>query len=224
MRAIRAIAVVGLIAVGANAANAQATRHFKDSWFWGLKGGAMAYQVMSDPGGGLAPMGGLDWFITRTNGGLYVSFDRTFFNQFVLVNDSVNPAVVTPGGRQVDLKDMHRFTLAGMLFPLQTYRLHPYIAFGATLNSIVEATPQGTFASPTQQKLVLATIQQYKTAASPIVMLGVQARLPLLPSAFVHLTATPAANTFFLFTNNGWRATLEAGARYNVGSSIDRMR
>jgi hypothetical protein len=223
MRAIRALVVVALVALDVSAGFAQSTRHFKDSWFWGLKGGAMSYQVQSDPNGALAPIGGIDWFITRTQGGLYVAYDRAFFNQFVLVNDSVNPTVVTPGGRQTNIKDMHRFSFVGLLFPIPTYRLHPYIGFGATFNSITKVTPQGTFQSKTQQNLVLNTITQFKTATSPLVMVGAQLRVPLA-SAFVQLTAAPAFDTFFLFTDSGWRTTLEMGMRYNVGSAIDRIK
>jgi hypothetical protein len=223
MRAIRALAVLAVIALDAGVASAQSTRHFKDSWFWGAKGGAMTYQVQSDANGGLAPVVGIDWFITRTRGGLYVAYDRAFFNQFVLVNDSVSPLVVTPGGRRVDIKDMHKFSFTGMLFPLPTYRLHPYMGFGATLNSITKVTPQGTFGNNTQKNLVTATVNQFKTAAAPVVMFGAQLRLPLA-SAFVQFTATPASDLFFLWTGSGWRNTLEFGMRYNSGSSIERIR
>ena len=74
MRAFRALAVIALVAFTATGASAQATRGFKDSWFWGLKAGGLYYQVQSDSNA-LAPLGGVDGFITRTQGGLYLSFD-----------------------------------------------------------------------------------------------------------------------------------------------------
>src|SRR3954471_6884419 len=96
-RSIRVLAVITLVALHASAAAAQPTRHFKDSWFWGVKGGAMGFQVASDPtpdnpierfwGGPVAPLVGLDWMITRTNGGLYVSYDHSIFQEAVFVND-----------------------------------------------------------------------------------------------------------------------------------------
>lgn len=230
MRAIRALAVAALVALDLSVAAAQPTRHFKDSWFWGLKGGGMFFEVQSDPDGSLAPLGGVDWMITRTNGGLYVSYDRAFFNQFMFVNDSVSPVAFTacPGdptvtcGRQVNITDMNRFTLAGVLFPLQTYRLHPYIGFGATMNHIATTAPQGAYSNSTQQILVEASVQQGKSVASPVVILGSQFRLPLV-SAFGQVSATPANRNFLLFTG-GWRFTVEGGVRHNIGSSIDRMR
>lgn len=221
MRAIRVLAVAALVALDVGAAAAQSTRHFKDSWFWGLKGGAMNYQVQSDSFG-LSALAGADWLITRTNGGLYLSFDHTFFKRdSVFVNDSISPLDTVP--RTVILSGMRRFTLAGMLFPLQSYRVHPYIGFGVALSSIATATPLGTYRNGTQQNLVLATIQQFKTAGAPIFILGTQVRLPVA-SGFVQATFIPANNNFFLFNGTNWRSTLEAGMRYNVGSSIDKMR
>lgn len=224
MRAIRTLAVATLVALDVSVASAQPSRHFKDSWFWGVKGGGTFYQVMSDPNGSLAPMGGIDWMITRTNGGLYVAYDQAFFDQIVLVNDSTGPVDVTPGGRQVAIKDVRRFTMAGVLFPMQTYRLHPYIGFGATLSHIAKATALGTYTNPTrQQPLVEGTIQQFRSVALPIVMIGAQLRL-LKFSAFGQATAIPASRNFFLFTGSGWRTSVEGGIRWNVGTSIDPMR
>src|SRR5258705_11453702 len=50
MRVIRGLAVAALVALDVSVASAQAERHFKDSWFWGVQGGAMTYQVMSATG------------------------------------------------------------------------------------------------------------------------------------------------------------------------------
>ena len=223
MRAIRALAVAALVAVDVSAAAAQSTRHFHDSWFWGVKGGVLSYQVQSDPNGGLAPMFGGDWLITRKHGGLYLAGDYAVFTEQVFVNDSINPVDVTPGGRATDIEDMFRLTFAGMLYPLENQRFSPYIGMGMTLSSIVGANPQGTYANRTQENLVLTTIQTFKTTVQPNLIAGAQLRLPLL-SIFGHTTVTRANNTFFLFTQPSWRLTFETGVRYNIGSSIDRLR
>ena len=228
MRALSALAVVALVALDASAAAAQSTRHFTDSWFWGAKVGGLVYQVQSsqsasNPSGrSYSLLAGGDWLITRKKGGLYLSFDHSFFsNDSVFVNDSVTPLDTVP--RTVYLSGMRRFTLAGMLFPLESDRLHPYIGFGATLSSIANAEPQGPYDSRTQENLVLNTVTQFKTVASPIFIAGAQLRL-IAFSVFGQVTATPTNNNFFLWTQNGWRASAEAGIRYNIGSSIDRMR
>ena len=67
------------------------------------------------------------------------------------------------------------------------------------------------------------SVRQFRTAAAPIVIAGFQLRLLYL-SAFAQATTMPSTAQFFLFTGNNWRSTLEAGVRYNIGSSIDPMR
>lgn len=222
MRGIRVLVVAALVALDASAAAAQSTRHFADSWFWGLKGGALAYQVQSDTNGGLSPMAGIDWMITRKRGGLYVSFDHSFFKRdSVFVNDSISPLDSVP--RTIILSGMRRFTMAGVLFPLDSKWIHPYIGLGASLSVVAKVTPIGPFRNGVQENLVLATVNEFKSVASPVFMAGVQWHMPLA-HLFVQGTATPANNNFFLFTQSGWRTSAEAGLRYNIGSSIDRMR
>jgi len=223
MRSFRGVAVAALLALDVSAAAAQSTRHFYDSWFWGLKGGAMFYQVQSVQGTAIAPGVGLDWMITRTHGGLYVAYDQSFLTDQVALNDSVGPTAFTPNGRLVDLNGMRRFTMLGMLFPMPSYRFQPYFGLGGQLSYIARAEPQGSFANRVQQDLVLSTITQFRACTTPLVMLGLQWRLPMV-SAFVQGTAVPANDNFFLFTGTAWRSTAEAGLRYNIGSSIDRMR
>lgn len=183
----------------------------------------MFYNVQSAQGIALAPITGGDWLITRTNGGLYVAYDYAFFNQQVLVNDSVGPTAFSVDGRPVDLSGMHRFTMLGMLFPMPSYRLQPYVGLGASLSYIGGAEAQGAYANRLQQDLVLSTIAEFRSSASPMAMLGMQWRLPLI-SAFAQASATQASSNFFLYTGNRWRTTVEGGVRYNIGSSIDPMR
>lgn len=222
MRALRGVAVAALVALAASAADAQPTRNFKDSWFWGLKGGAIFYQVQSDPDGSLSPLAGVDWLITRTRGGLYASFDHTFFtDKVVFVNDSLSPVDTVP--RTVFLSGMRRFSLAGVFFPYQRKYIQTYAGLGATLNQIAKAEPVGTYRTPAQERLVAATIRQFRTSATPLVVVGGQLRLFYM-SAFGQATFSPATSQFFLFTGNNWRSSFEAGVRYNIGTSIDRMR
>ena len=228
MRAIGVLAVAALVALDASTAAAQSTRQFTESWFWGAKAGALAYQVQSNQdasnqsGTGLSLLGGVDWLITRKKGGLYAAFDYSFFSRdSVFVNDSVSPLDTVP--RAIILSGMRRFTLAGMLFPIEHERIHPYFGFGVALSAIAKVEPQGSFRNSAQQNLVLSTVNQFKAVASPVVIVGTQVRL-LWVSVFAQATTSPTNNNFFLFTQSGWRSTLEVGARYNIGSSVDRMR
>jgi hypothetical protein len=140
----------------------------------------------------------------------------------VFVNDSLSPLDTVP--RTVLLSGMRRITFSGLLFPWESDRLNPYLGIGVALSSIARAEPVGTYRNGLQQNLVLNTIAAFKTVASPNFMVGTQLRLPWLPSAFVQASATPASENFFLFMGQGWRLSLEAGARYNAGSSIDKLR
>lgn len=224
MRTTRGLTIAALLLVNAGIAEAQPTRGFKDSWFWGGKVGGLIYQVQDN---GVAKsnldwMAGADWLITRTNGGLYVSFDYSLVSADSLwVNDSISPLDTVP--RVVELSGMRRFTIAGMLFPKQTYLLHPYVGFGVSLSHLVKAEALGTYRNATQQNLVLSTIEFFRANATPVFILGAQLRLPLA-HAFAQATASPANDQFFLYTGANWRISGEAGLRYNVGSSIERMR
>jgi len=224
MRAIRGLTIAALLLMNVGSADAQATRNFKDSWFWGVKSGLLNYQVV-DNGVAKNPfalLGGADWFITRTAGGLYLSFDHSFLSvDSLFVNDSLSPLDSVP--RVVGLRGLRRFTIAGLLFPMQSYRFHPYIGMGVTLASIPEATPEGTYRNATQQNLVFNTIEAFRSTATPMAMAGVQMRLPLA-SLFAQATATPANNNFFLFSSSSWRTSLEVGLRYNAGTSVERVR
>src|SRR3989338_11385641 len=103
MRAIRGLTVAALLALGTGTAGAQASRGFRDSWFWGVKSGVLSYQVQQvlDPTTSasqseFALLGGMDWLITRSKGGMYFSFDHSFTNDEVFVNDSVSPPYPNP--------------------------------------------------------------------------------------------------------------------------------
>src|SRR5436305_1460051 len=94
--------VVALPAMG----TAQESHQFKNSWFWGVKGGGF---TLADSGQQYrqAPTAGIDWLITRTHGGLYISGGQTFFTQqtFTLRDPS---APSDSGFRVIDLKNMRR--------------------------------------------------------------------------------------------------------------------
>jgi hypothetical protein len=235
MRAIRGLSIAALLLLHAGIAGAQASRGFKDSWFWGAKAGIQLYQVVDNnvAKNPVALLGGADWLITRSSGGLYVSFDYSIFSaDSIFVNDSISPLDAgTP--RVVSIGGLRRFTIAGMLFPLQTYRMHPYMGFGFTLAHVTRANPQGICAgcpagvqyrNNQQQKIVEGTIETFRSSATPLVMIGTQLKLPFVSSAFGQITATPSNNNFFLFSGSGWRTTFEAGLRFNMGTSVDRIR
>lgn len=225
MRLLRVLAVAtGFAALLSQSSAAQDARQFKDAWFWGVKGGGLLYSSASTTGGG-APLVGAEWLITRTNGGLYVSFDQAFLTTTGGFTDH-DPDSVSNFVRNVTLKNLRRFTMAGMVFPAQTRNLHPYAGAGLAFNQIGGAALPSGMTNSARYLIAQDSIQAKKVAFSPIFIAGIQARFQPM-SLFVQATASPIQKSFFLSNAASSRAfnlSLELGARYNVGSSIDHAR
>lgn len=222
MRILRVLAMAtGCAALLSQSSAAQDGRHFKDAWFWGVKGGAMSFNSAITTNGG-APIVGADWLITRTHGGLYMSFDQAFFTtEGGFVDRDVDSVFIRP----VALKNMRRFTMAGMAFPLESRTLHPYVGLGLSLNQVAAASLLTGPTNGQRYQIALDSIQSRKAAFSPIMIAGVQAQRTRL-SLFAQGTASPTQRAFFLSNDGGsaFNFSFELGARYNVGTSIDRGR
>ncbi len=221
MRLLRVLAVAtGFAALLPQTSAAQDARQFKDAWFWGVKGGGLLYSSASTTGGS-APLVGAEWLITRKNGGLYVSFDQAFLTTTGGFIDRDADSIFV---RNVTLKNLRRVTMAGMVFPGQTRNLHPYAGAGLSFNQIGGAALLNGSTSSARYLIAQDSIQSKKVAFSPIFLAGIQARFKPM-SLFVQGTASPIQRSFFLSNGNSARSfnlSLELGARYNVGSSIDR--
>ena len=223
MRLLRVLAVAtGFAALISHTSAAQDGRQFKDAWFWGLKTGAVSFSSATTTNGG-APLIGAEWLITRTHGGLYVSFDQAFLTTQGGFTDRDPDSTFT---RYVRLKNMRRLTIAGMVFPMETRNMHPYAGLGLALNQIADANLLSTTSNPARFAIVVDSVQSKKAVFSPILLVGLQVRYKPL-SAFVQGSMSPMQEAFFLSNNGSSRAfnySLEFGVRYNVGSSIDRAR
>jgi hypothetical protein len=213
-----------LAALLSHSGAAQEGRQFKDAWFWGAKAGALSYSSATTTNGG-APLVGAEWLITRTNGGLYLSYDQAFFNTYGSFRDQDADSVGT-FPRNVKLSNMRRFTMAAMAFPMQSNKFHPYVGGGISFNQIAGAQIMGNFSNSTRQAIAVDSVQSKKTGVSPIFIAGLQARYTLA-SLFVQSTLSPIQSSFFLTnptSSQSFNFSLEFGVRYNVGSSIDRAR
>jgi hypothetical protein len=222
MRLLRVLALAtGFAALLSQSSAAQDVQQFKDAWFWGIKGGGLLYSSASTTSAG-APLVGAEWLITRTNGGLYLSFDQAFFTTSGGFTDH-DPDSLSSFVRNVTLKNLRRFTMAGMVFPAQTRRLHPYAGAGISFNQI--ADPELNIA-PSSSRFLIAqdSILAKKVAFSPIFIAGIQVLYKPM-SLFAQTTASPVQKAFFLSDGSkAFNLSLEFGARYNVGSSVDRAR
>ena len=222
MRLLRVLAAASVLAaLLSQTSAAQDDRQFKDAWFWGIKGGAISFNSATTTDGG-APLVGAEWLITRTRGGLYISFDQAFFSTQGGFVDRDPDSTFT---RFVRLKNMRRFSMSGMVFPMSTRNLHPYAGVGLSFNQIAGASLLSGPTSTARFAIAQDSIRARKAAFSPIFTAGLQARLTRF-SVFAQGTASPTQQAFFLSNTGGssFNLSFEIGARYNVGTSIDRAR
>jgi hypothetical protein len=221
MRTIRALRIAAAIVVALpTIAAAQHGRQFKDSWFWGIKAGGLTF---ADSGQSYrqAPLAGIDWLITRSKGGLYVSGGQAFFHEkTVTFRDPSFP--IDSGLREIRLKNLRRLDFAVMGFPGDYLRFHPYIGAGFSLASVADAEPTGPFANTTQLDFANQVVSTEKVQIGPMGIIGGQWRLKWA-SAFGQLTVSPSQKNFILYNGRPLNMTYEFGLRYNVGTSIDRQ-
>jgi hypothetical protein len=219
MRSIRGLAIaIAALALLPQVGSAQLGRRFENAWFWGAKGGMLVYSTInaSDQ---LAPVFGAEWVITRRYGGLYVSVDHAIMSeqaQYLNVDMLPDSSVA-----DMDLKDIRRYNVAAMIFPDIGRWIRPYVGLGASMTQIARATNRATYTSANEEMSTEGLIAEYKATLSPLSILGVQLRLPLA-SVFAQATAMQTPQRFFLRGTNSFTYSLEAGIRYNVGSSIGR--
>ena len=195
---------LALLALLPSTGRAQQGRNFRDAWFWGAKAGNMTYWTRMERHA-QAPLIGGEWLITRSRGGLYLSLDQAVFTGKTLLPGYTDAAY------QIDFKDMRRFTAAGFFFPGQVLHFRPYGGIGFALNFIQQAK----WADPS----IDADISAYQNRASPIIIAGGQFQLMRF-SVFGQGSYMPAQDRFLL--NNNETYFVEAGIRWNIGSSIDR--
>jgi len=184
-------------------AAAQETRTFTDAWFWGVKAGAMS--VPTPVENEIAPMVGVDWLITRTRGGLYLSYEHGF------LDDTRS----TVDGETVELGDYRRASFSLMAFPREFGSLRPYAGIGMALNFVNQSNPVSGAGAVDPTRL-----EDARSNTSFVLMGGVQAgRGPV--AFFAQASAMPTDSRFVL--NDGGIYMLEAGLRFNVGSAIERI-
>lgn len=213
MRTVRWMSsVLALVALTPVVSAAQSNRLFENAWFWGAKAGLMNFSTGLETK--TAPLVGAEWLITRNKAGLYLSAEQAFFTATGYVFDGNGQQV------NVDLKDSRRYTAALLAFPVNWGTLRPYGGVGISLNLIQHATvPSSEVISEDQQDVVANAIHDERDRAAFIIMGGLQAQYRRF-SVFGQATFMPARANFFFSGRSTY--ILEAGLRYNVGSSIDK--
>lgn len=228
MRLIKNLTLTACLGLSAIAtADAQGPRPFRDSWFWGFYGGLSSYTPVNTadpslPGTiDMAAQVGADWLITRKTGGLYLSFAQSFLtSQGAILN---GPSSADTGFRFVDVKNLRRVNLAAMAFPGDYLRLRPYFGFGIAFDYLGAAQAQfGLTDTDRQEEFAASSVNEVKAALGPLFLAGAQYRALNTVSAFAQFTASAMSKDFLLSNGNPITFGLQVGARYNLGSSIDK--
>jgi hypothetical protein len=212
MRTFRWLAAACAVAMLPAATAAQSFRAFEHSWFWGAKAGIASFET-SVSGNKVAPLVGGEWLITRERFGLYIAGDQTFFTEESGIPDGFGGEYV------VAIKNLRRFTTAGLFFPKALTTVRPYAGIGVSINWIGDATAGGTFGSPEEAAFVNNEVDRQQDRASLVMMLGVQAIVGRF-APFGQVTLQPSHTGFLL--NERAVYLLEGGFRINAGSSRER--
>ncbi|MFN2566099.1 MAG: hypothetical protein ABR499_13970 [Gemmatimonadaceae bacterium] len=219
MRTIRGLAIaIAALAFLPDLGSAQLGRRFENAWFWGGKGGLLVYSTVAEPNKA-AMVFGAEWVITRRRGGLYVSVDHGIMTERVqYLNADMLPDTSIA---DIEMKDIRRYNMAAMIFPDIGRWIRPYVGLGASLTQVARATNLNAYTSTDEELSTESLISDYKATLSPLSIVGVQLRLPLA-SVFAQGTAMATPQRFFLRGANTFTYSVEAGIRYNIGSSIER--
>lgn len=208
------IRALGITALLATAAQAQESRPFRNSWFWGAKVGSMSVAT-TETGRTWAPSIGAEWLITRSAGGLWAFVDHTSFD----ITAGVNDPSVSGGVRDVELRNLRRFGFAAVVAPRTFGMVRPYAGLGMSLNVIGRARAMPDSAGSSPGTSVRTAIEEQRSRASALGLLGVQAQFSRA-ALFTQLNMTPASTRFLL--NDGPLVGWDIGLRYNFGSSVAR--
>jgi hypothetical protein len=211
LRAV-AVAVVATLVVSASA-NAQEMRNFDNSWFWGFKSGINTFSAAGHGNTSTVDLG-VDWLITRTRGGLYVSGNQSIFKRDVDVYD---PASNT-SQRTVQVSDLRRISFAALAFPKHFGGITPYAGVGYMIAVLGDARVYADTANTFPNNAFLDKVEAARSRGAVMGMAGVQIQTRRA-AIFAQETMLPS-NGNFLFSSV--LSFFEFGVRYNFGSSIDR--
>jgi hypothetical protein len=206
------VALVATLVVSASA-NAQGMRNFDNSWFWGFKSGINTF---SAPGHGNTSTVdlGIDWLITRTRGGLYVSANQSIFGRDVEVFDPT----ARRNERTVLVNDLRRISFAAVAFPKHFGTITPYGGIGYMIAVLGDARVRVDSADTFPNNAFFDNVESRRSRGAVFGMAGVQIQTKRA-AIFAQETMLPS-NTNFMFSSV--LSFFEFGVRYNFGSSIDR--
>jgi hypothetical protein len=214
MQKLRAV-FVALVAtvVVSGSARAQENRNFDNSWFWGFKSGINTFSVPGHGNTSTVDLG-IDWVITRSKGGLYVSGNQSVFQRDL---EFFDPSSNT-GQRTVRVNDLRRITLGALVFPKHFGGITPYAGLGYTIAVLGDARVFVDSVNTFPSNAFLDEVERERSRSAVVGIGGIQIQASKM-AIFAQETLVPS-NPSFLF--NSVLNFFEFGVRLNFGSSIDR--
>ncbi len=206
------VALVATLVVSAGA-NAQEMRNFDNSWFWGFKSGVNTFGVPGHGNTSTVDLG-IDWVITRSKGGLYVSGNQSIFQRDLEVFD---PASNT-GQRTIRVNDMRRITVAALVFPKHFGGITPYFGAGYEIAVLGDARVFVDSANTFPSNAFLDQIESMRSRSAITGIAGIQIQASRM-AIFAQESLMPSTSTFLFSSVLNF---FEFGVRLNFGSSIDR--
>ena len=213
MQKLRAVAVALVATIVVSSSASAQMRNFDNSWFWGFKSGINTFSVPGHGNTSTVDLG-IDWLITRTKGGLYVSANQSIFERDL---EFLDPTSLT-GQRTIHVNDMRRISLAGVAFPKHFGAITPYAGLGFTIAVLGDARVFVDSANTFPNNSFLDEVEKERSRSAVMGLAGVQIQTKRA-AIFAQETMLPS-NTSFLFRSV--LSFFEFGVRYNFGSSIDQ--
>jgi hypothetical protein len=194
---------------------AQSDDHFRDSWFWGVKAGAMGIGT-AEVAREARPTFGAEWLVTRTVGALSLSAD---FTNVEMIGSVPDPSA-SNGRRLVRFNNLRRYSVSGVAFPRTFGPLRPYGGLGLAVHVIgrAEALADTVNGSPPPAGID-QRVEDARSRAVVQALAGVQGQFGRV-APFAQVTFLPASSRFL--ANDRSMQVFEAGVRYNFGPAIDR--
>lgn len=231
MRSIRGLLIIlALVALVPEASYAQEARPFRNSWFWGIKGGQQTFATPAATNQ-MANTLGIDWLITRSRGAIYVSYDQGFMNTTTPLyvwrglSDTVYVMPAALGGTDTltaTLSNMRRFDAVGLLVPdVEYFRTRPYVGLGVSFSQVSSAMYPVDAFNVNEQFFLDEEVKRVRTNVAPVAMIGVQTELKYI-SAFAQVSGITTRQDFLLKGAAAGSIAYSFGLRYNLGTSIER--
>lgn len=205
-------AVPFFLCLAATTAHAQEEHLFQNSWFWGLHAGSTLIGTPTKSTSGAATVGA-DWMITRTDGGLYVSYDQSSFSRMSGVADST----AVNGVRPVAIHDLRTVTVGGLVFPWHSGPFRPYAGLGYALSLVGSADAQPDALNSPVPASLKPSVDDARSRSSLFALVGAQWQIQRA-AIFAQASFIPSSDQFLVTKPI---TGITAGIRYNFGSSID---